>query len=251
MAKHLTTMKRIKTEFSIQLEEGMLVFDQNSGAEKELLLENLIKNFDYRYNFNSRYVCFVDERNVYLSLNSPKILDTLEDHRIKQDNFMMPLSESETLKYQQSRVSFMAERIADAEKQDFIKDCIAFSKVNGIFSVNSKTLNKCFEIPDEGIDVVRDGAIITYWPYISCRHSVDDIEFIGKYCAHNGKVIFVNRDGRTYIAKGYGIIYELEKSGFHLKKMFVPLSYNETILDDSLDKAWSSIEVLKQVSYQL
>ena len=245
MAKHLTTISRLKSEFSIQLEEGMLIFDQNSGAEKELQLDNLISTFEYRYNYNSRYVCFVDDRNVYLSLCSTKVIDTLEDHKIKHENFMMPLSENETLKYQQFRVSSMSERLAKAEKEDFIKDCVDFSKKNGIFSVNPKILAKCFEIPDEGMDVIRNGAIITYWPYISCRHSIDDIEFIGKYCAHNGKVIFVNRDGRTYIAKGYGIIYELEKSGFRQRKMFVPLSYGEAILDDSLADTWFNIETIK------
>jgi hypothetical protein len=54
-------------------------------------------------------------------------------------------------------------------------------------------------------------------------------------------VVFVYRDGHTYVTKRYRIISELREAGYRETGMFVPFSNGEEILDPDLREKWESI----------
>ena len=67
------------------------------------------------------------------------------------------------------------------------------------------------------------------------------VEKIGHYCTNNGRVVFVYRDGHTYVTRGYWIKRELDKAGYKESSLFVPFSNGEQITDSFLAREWERI----------
>ena len=61
---------------------------------------------------------------------------------------------------------------------------------------------------------------------------------VGTYYGNNGVVVFVYRDGRTYVHRGYKILNELHAAGYREEGQFVPFSNGEEIKDDGLRESW-------------
>ena len=116
---------------------------------------------------------------------------------------------------------------------------MARSTARGLFfdeivPLGEETLRNCFQIPAEGVKV-------------SHIHWHDEI-VVGplqekhekRFTRNNGKVVFRN-EGKTYVAKGYGILKTLEAAGFEEGSIWVPLSNGEEILDPDLKTHWESL----------
>jgi hypothetical protein len=58
---------------------------------------------------------------------------------------------------------------------------------------------------------------------------------------NNGIVVFVYRDGHTYVTKGYKVIQHLCDAGYREKCMFVPFSNGEEIMHDGFRAKWEAI----------
>lgn len=240
--KHSLTLAELKRDYAIKLEDGMIIINQETSFENEVNIENLIKKYDYCYSQNEKYVCFIDEKEVFITFKNQYVIDFLEDHKFKAENFIMPLSEDNVLKYQKVRMNKVKERLNDVLEQQFSNYCIKYCEENGIFSLAKEQIENCFEIPEKGITVKRKMGIIQYMPFLQPKNfDKKQFEMLGKYNAHNGRVSFVYRDGKTYIAKGYAIIYELEKAGYQRANMLVPISNGEEIINPELRALWEKI----------
>lgn len=98
-------------------------------------------------------------------------------------------------------------------------------------------MERCFKIPRSGVPVKHLYYEDTVYP--ACSETMLDCtvaDKLGSYCTNNGKVVFVYRDGHTYVAKGYWIVSELGKSG-----LFVPFSNGEQITDLGLASQWEAL----------
>lgn len=107
-----------------------------------------------------------------------------------------------------------------------------------IKNLPKSVLEKCFEIPDSGIMAKNILYEVEIHPI--SLHRFDSTK-LGRYCCNNGKVVFVHRDGKTFVAKGYGIVNLLEDAGYRSGSLFVPFSNGETPTDPQLATRWEKL----------
>ena len=118
-------------------------------------------------------------------------------------------------------------------------DCTKWCNDHGIGKLSQETMKHCFMIPHEGVRVKHLHFESVCYPALSeSRLDHFTIDMLGRYCTNNGKVVFVYRDGHTYVANGYWILDELRATGYRLSGLFVPFSNGEQIVDPSLATQW-------------
>lgn len=128
-------------------------------------------------------------------------------------------------------------------EEELTRKCITYSNIQNIGTISNETLKKCLQIPNIGIRVKDFYFENCYYPVINLICDINvAVNRIGKYCINKGKIVFVYRDGKTYVAKAeYGIISELSAAGYKEYGMFVPFSNGEKIIDPILRARWESI----------
>ena len=63
-----------------------------------------------------------------------------------------------------------------------------------------------------------------------------------RYAKNKSVIVFVYRDGRTYLAKGWWVLRELNTSGYQCTKEFsVPDFKSEDITDQALKEKFDSL----------
>ena len=137
----------------------------------------------------------------------------------------------------------MKKEAHETYKSDFVNDCERYCDKHDILPLSKEILSNCFQIPEGGVRVKHPH-------YESCIHPVITetcldcfvIERLGTYCYNNGRVVFVYRDGKTYVTKGYKILKYLAEAGFVKGDIFVPFSNGETIIDPVLRSKWDNIQ---------
>lgn len=128
-------------------------------------------------------------------------------------------------------------RILDA----YESDCTKWCNEHGIGKLSNETMKHCFMIPREGVRVKHLHFESICYPALGeSRLDHFAIDMLGRYCTNNGKVVFVYRDGHTYVVGGYWIINELKAAGYRASGLFVPLSNGEQIVDPYLAAQWES-----------
>lgn len=130
---------------------------------------------------------------------------------------------------------------------DYEDACRAFADQHGFGEIAKDSLAICLRIPPSGMMVQRRDFIkILYSPVVSEERWITDRakKRIGGYAEDNGIVVFVYRDGHTYVAKGTGIIAELKRAGYEERPMNVPLSSaDEQIMSPYLRETWEKMPV--------
>ena len=122
-----------------------------------------------------------------------------------------------------------------------------FQKVNKVnkFKVTElpeEVLRKAFLMPNKGVKVHHIYFDTIYYPICVNEWLSEEVEKqIGTYCSNNGRVCFLDRNGRTYVAKSYKIISMLQDAGYKSGNLFVPFSNGEQIEDTSLREAWDRL----------
>ena len=103
-------------------------------------------------------------------------------------------------------------------------------------------MKKSFLIPNEGLRVKHVCYETFTYPIIT-QLKLDNLarDSLGTYYMNNGIVVFVYRDGHTYVTKGYKVIKHLCDAGYREKCMFVPFSNGEEIMHDGFRAKWESI----------
>lgn len=135
---------------------------------------------------------------------------------------------------------------SQTQSEIFAKDCRHYSFTHHIREVNPIALRNCFRIPDKGIDVsyVNSDNIYTHFPILNSECHFDESEmgpYLGKYCTNNGITVFVDWEGRTYVAKGMWIFHALNCAGFIKADLEVPLSNGERIIDPVIRTYWEGV----------
>ena len=141
----------------------------------------------------------------------------------------------------------MKERLED---ELFIQECVHYSDEHGIGILDEKTLERCLQLPNTGVLIKHLHYEKRIYPVFAnhCFDCYHNQEMIGTYGINNGKVVFVYRDGRTFVTRGYQIIDELCAAGYKNANLYVPFSNGEQIQDIVIKKRWEYLAKLAKIA---
>lgn len=224
---------------SVRVDSGMVAVWPHRNCEEVINFD--VATFNGSYASNNGTLAFVTDNSLYVTPSTRRAYSALSDFSEKY--FYVPFSNGDYPKSQQLRWTQLRAMQKKLSEEDFIHDCNEYCDKHCIDTLDESILSKCFVMPTTGVKVKHLYFEDTYYPILNgtCFDcTVPDR--LGKFCKNNGKVVFVYRDGRTMVAKGYRIIEALKNAGYKESGLFVPFSNGEQILDPVLKNCWESIE---------
>lgn len=225
---------------SVQVYTGMIAVWPQYQTEEAINFD--VATFNGSYASNNGTLAFVTEGKLYVTPSTRRAYSALSG--FSQKYFYVPFSNGDYPKNEQFRWKQLREMQESQSKECFVQDCIDYCDKHYIGKLKETTLAGCFELPDSGVHVkhlyYEDWIYPTFaGHYFDCCHLP---EKLGTFCTNNGRVVFIYRDGRTFVTKGYKILEELRAAGYKESSIFVPFSNGEEILDYALRTRWEAIK---------
>ena len=241
MTNNFIAMDSLK-EGAVRVYTGMIaVFPQFSQVET-LNVSELAPKFNGCYATNNSTVCFVSDNEIFVTPYTRSVVCALRSLGFCEKHFYVPFSNADFPKSAQFKWNALRERARQLNKADFVSDCEAYCDERHIGSISEKTLANCFEVPENGVRVKKLSFEGIYYPVMNQSCLDCRCEKLGHFCCNNGRVVFIYRNGKTYVAKGYKILNELRAAGYTESGLFVPFSNGEEIQDYALRVRWESIK---------
>ncbi len=230
-------------EQSVRIYNGMIAVYPQFGEEEALDISSLIPKFNGCYASNNSTVCYVTENEVYVTPYTHAVRNTLCDNCFMEKSFFVPFSNWDYPKDEQQKWESLRGKAMVTYAEEFVDDCARYCDEHYISFISEESLKECFEMPANGVRVKHIYYEDCYFPVINniCFDSVA-ARSIGRFCTNNGRVVFVYRNGKTYVTKGYKILRELRDAGYVESSIFVPFSNGEEILDPVLKARWDAIK---------
>lgn len=237
----ITTMEELIKD-SIRVTLDMVAVFPQLGKEEAINVSEIVPKFPGRYATNNSTVAFVHSGSFYVTPYTRRAMSTLKANGFREADFYVPFSNWDYPKTEQSKWNSLKEKARKSHEEDFADNCAKFCDEHHIGAIGEETLQNCFMMPNDGVRVKHPHFEDCYYPIIS-NYCLDGnaVDALGTYCTNNGRVVFVYRDGHTYVTKGYKIISELRAAGYKEKSVFVPFSNGEVIQDYALKARWDSI----------
>lgn len=235
-------MKELKKNSIHIVGATTVCWPQYEDKETTLDMSEARSKFNGCYATNNSTICFVDDGEVFVTPYTRTAVATLWNAGFPEKRFYVPFSNWDYPKYEKTRWYQLCEKARQSSYDDYESDCREWCEKHGIGELPEETMKRCFKIPRDGVPVRHSNYETVCHPLggESCMdHST--IEKLGRYCYNNGRVVFVYRDGHTYVTKGYGIIDELRMAGYRKGGLFVPFSNGEQITDYYLADLWEQI----------
>lgn len=237
----IITMDSLK-KGAVRVYTGMKTVWPQYSREEILNVSDLAPKFNGCYAMNNSTVCFVSKNEIFVTPYTRKVMNALISLGFQKEHFYVPFSNGDYPLSELKRWYILREIAKQSDEEDFLEDCNDYCDEHHIGSISEETLKNCFEMPVTGVRV-------RHLCFDDCCYPVGNATFfdsaladkIGHYCTNNGKVVFVYRDGKTYVAKGYKILEELRAAGYTETGLFVPFSNGEQIVDPILRERWESI----------
>lgn len=241
MANEIIALDSLK-EGAVRVYTGMIAVFPQFSQEEVLNISELAPKFNDCYATNNSTVCFVSDNEVFVTPFTRRALRSLRSAGFCEKHFYVPFSNGDYPKSEQLRWYSLREKARKSYAEDFVEDCVSYCDEHHIGTISDETLRNCFEMPSSGVKVKHHYFEDCYYPIIdSACFDCTAVNNIGHFCTNNGKVVFVYRDGKTYVTKGYSILKELRAAGYSESGLFVPFSNGEQILDFALKTRWESI----------
>lgn len=234
-------------EDSLMVNDNTVVVYPQVREEHRLHVEELIPKFNGCFAVNNSTVSFIHEHKFFVTPYTRKGVEALRVAYFHERYFYVPFSNCDYPKYEQYRWNELRAKARRSYEEDFRNDCIAYCDERHVGELNEEILKNCFKIPREGVHVKHPSYETCVYPHITSEGlDCSVINKLGRFCTNNGKVVFVYRDGSTYVAKGYGVLKELQAAGYReVSMLFVPFSNGEQILDPVLHQQWEGIKTFK------
>lgn len=240
MANNIIAMDSLK-EGAVRVYSGMITVFPQLAKEEVLNVSELTPKFNGCYATNNSTVCFVSDNEVFVTPNTRSIISSLCSAGFRKEYFYVPFSNGDYPKSEQFKWNALRENTRQSYKADFVSDCEAYCDERHIGAISEETLANCFEMPENGVRVKHFYFEDTYYPIMN-QYCLDcRCDNLGHFCCNNGRVVFVYRNGKTYVTKGYKILNELRAAGYTESGFFVPFSNGEEIQDYALRVRWESI----------
>ena len=241
MANNIIAMDSLK-EGAVRVYNGMIAVFPQFSQEEALNISELAPKFNGCYATNNSTVCFVSDNEVFVTPYTRITIRSLHSAGFREEYFYVPFSNWDYPKFEQSKWNSLCEKARQSYAEDFVEDCVSYCDEHHIGTISDETLRNCFEMPSTGVKVKHLYFEDCYYPIInSTCFDCTAADRIGHFCTNNGRVVFVYRNGKTYVAKGYGILNELRAAGYTESGLFVPFSNGEQIQDSVLKARWESI----------
>lgn len=244
MANTIINIGSLKAS-AVHIYTGMISVFPHEGREARLELSEVKEKFNGYYSLQTPTVSFVHNGEMYAIPYTERVIRSLKAAGLKKAKFYVPFSDGDYPKGQAEKWVYLKEMVIQSYIDDFLEDCVIYSDKNGIGKLKEETLENCMELPFMGLAVTGINYETCYYPILNVGKSESEIaSYIGKYNVEGETVMFVYRDGKTYLTKGYGIIMELKHAGYTEKNMLVPLAHGEKIKDEKLQERWEAIKKL-------
>ena len=221
-------------------EGGCEVYWSQDGKTETLVLPSIRSKFNGHYAVNNSTICYVYRREVYVTPWTQSAERTLLKAGLSEENFYVPFSNWDYPKNEEQRWVGLWKKAMESYILDYEANCAKWCCRHHIGALAENTMRRCFRIPSDGISVKHPLYETDVYPACGGEICMDSTveDKLGRYCSNNGKVVFVYRDGHTYVARGYWILSELKDAGYTEGSLFVPFSNGEIIVDPVLAKRW-------------
>lgn len=208
----------------------------------QLDLTHLSEHREGEYSLNNGTVCWVMDSEIYAAPYTRSLVQLLNQAGFRNGSFYVPFSNGEHPYSRKTEWESLLLTANIAALKDFEEDAKAWCDDHHIDSIDENLLKSCLRIPRGGIPVESSGLYSTYYPLLNetCVDIVA-INCLGSYSYNAGRIVFVYRDGHTYISKDPSIMDILEKAGYKRGDFLVPLSGSEKITDAYLRYLWDNI----------
>ena len=219
-----------------------VIWPQFGDKETTVNVTNHRTQYNGAYSINNGVICFVVDHEVYVTPYTRGAMETIEEAGLTQKYFYVPFSNWDYPKYERMKWEHLNEEAEESRHLDYEADCLEWSDDYGLGKLSDEAMSHCFKIPRKGVPVKTFLYETVVYP--ACDETCLDstvIDKLGSYAKNNGIVVFVYRDGHTYIARGYWIIDELIQTGFAEADLYVPFSNGEKIIDLYLATLWDTI----------
>lgn len=242
MANNIIIAMDSLKEGAVRVYSGMIAVFPQFAQEEALNISELAPKFNGCYATNNSTVCFVSDNEVFVTPYTRITMRSLRSAGFCEKYFYVPFSNGDYPKAEQFKWNSLREKARQSYVEDFVEDCVSYCDEHHIGTISEETLGNCFEMPATGVKVKHLYFEDCYYPIInSTCFDCTAVDRIGHFCTNNGKVVFVYRNGKTYVAKGYKILNELRAAGYTESGFFVPFSNGEEIQDYALRVRWESI----------
>ena len=229
--------------YSVRIYDGMTIVWPQYDKEEPLYFACNSATFNGCYAVNNGTLGFGVGCDLYVTPYTRRAIRILHEEAFTRKEFYVPFSNWDYPKAEAEKWQFLKEEARQSYKEDFAEDCAKYCDEHGIGTLSKEILENCFVMPDNGVRVRHIGYEDMYYPVIQnyCLDSVA-IGKLGKFCTNNGKVVFIYRDGKTYVTRGYRMLETLRKAGYKETGIFVPFSNGEQIQDPALKARWEAIK---------
>lgn len=234
-------MKDLK-ENSIQIHNTITVVHPIQDEETTLDMSDMRSKFNGAYCTNNSTICFVNDDMVFVTPYTRTAMATILKAGLRREYFYVPFSNGDYPKFEKSKWLRLRKLAHESYDRDYEGDCRQWCDEHNIGELSEEILANCFRMPREGVPVKHLYFENTYYP--ACNECCVDctvVDKLGRFCANNGKVVFIYRDGHTYVTKGYKIISALRAASFKDAGIFVPFSNGEEITNPALAAQWNQI----------
>ncbi len=243
------TIEQFLARCAMKCPQGMQIA---STGEHNEVVEIDVDYLNNKFKDMNVYNCFRNAIGVlykkeYYALPETKLyVKKLQEFGIVKADFFVFLNEDQ-FPMQDHMVKRWKEIISNATKQrreEFKDDCRIWAKVHKAQPVPIEELGHCLPVPINGIRVMTEDDEFDQGEFYDPIVKYDNprsIDYVGSYSVYHNRVIFVDTDGTTYLAKGNHIVKVLSNLNFRLLNYFIPFRDGETIIDENLRKLWEQI----------
>lgn len=199
-----------------------------------------------KYGWNNEILAFVDEKgNYYVTPYCAEVSEYLSKNGYTNGYIYVPFSNGEEpsdriVAQEWKKICVEAKELHSRKEKERQQDQINKYLVNkNIKELTQEVYDKSIEIPSKGFGVsFYDSEYNVVRPIPNFDLGVA----IGTYYHNNGKLIFVDKKGKTYLSPYYhDLSLRLKNAGYKERKMFVPLSNGEDILDENINAKWQKL----------
>ncbi|MBR2753905.1 hypothetical protein IKD82_01970 [Candidatus Saccharibacteria bacterium] len=239
-------MKDLKSlrENSIRIQSTVIVCWPQYGEKEEAIdMSDIKSKFNGAFCVNNSTICYVIDHEVFVTPYTREAMHVIRDAGLVEKHFIVPFSNWDYPKNEETRWFCLRKAAIESYYLDCENDAIKWSKEHGIGELSEESMKRCFRIPRGGVPVKHPYYETIIYPICNeqCLDSVA-VSRLGRFCSNNGRVVFVYRDGHTYVTKGYWILDELRHAGYKESDLFVPFSNGETIMDSELATLWKKLQ---------
>ena len=230
------------------------------GLTGTIMLESVLCTEDYPHQlasepeksfcYNNGVLAFIADGIYYVVPHTSKANEIIRQSGFKEAYFSVICSnlDQPADPFMRARWHTLQTWNREIREYEFIRECEQYCDEHYIESISEKLLARyCMAMPSTGISVkylFQEKPSRHYPAIISTFLDSNDKNKLGKYCYNNGTLVFVHRDGKTYVTKAYWLIDILTKCGYKEGNLFVPFSNGEKILEDKYHQQWEKIKVV-------